>query len=217
MTGMLQTNRLSRRLAIAAGLAAALTIPAASARDEVAPGKPAPAFTAKDSSGKDVSLASLKGKTVVLEWTNHDCPYVKKHYGTGAMQDLQKDATAKGIVWLTVASSAPGKEGHVNGLEAEKLTADRKAAPTAVLLDPDGKLGRSYGASVTPHMFVIDKAGLLAYAGGIDDKPSTNPADVKTARPYVREAIDLVLKGEAVKTASTRPYGCSVKYSTPKS
>ena len=209
--------KLPQTLAIAAAVATLLCAAPASARDEVAPGKPAPEFTAKDSNGRDVKLSSLKGQTVVLEWTNHECPYVRKHYGAGAMQALQKDSTGKGVVWLTIASSMPGGQGHVNGLEAEKLTADRRAAPTAVLLDPEGRVGRTFGASVTPHMFVIDKAGLVAYMGGIDDKPSTNPADLATARPYVREAIDAVLKGEPVKTASTRAYGCSIKYATPKS
>ena len=142
--------RISRRFAAVAGLAALLTVTNATARDEVQPGKPAPDFTAKDATGKDVKLSSLKGKTVVLEWTNQDCPYVRKHYGSGNMQALQKDATAKDVVWLTVSSSAPGAQGHVNGLEAEKLTADRKAAPSAFLLDPEGRVGRLYGATVTP-------------------------------------------------------------------
>ncbi len=206
------------RIAAAAGLTAVLALGGgAHARDEVAPGKPAPAFTARDSNGKDVSLASLKGKTVVLEWTNEHCPYVKKHYGTGAMQALQKHATSKDVVWLTIASSAVGAQGYVDGIEADKLTADRKAVPTKFLLDPDGKVGRSFGATVTPHMFVIDRDGRVAYMGGIDDKPSTNPADVATARPYVREAVDQIVAGQPVKTASTRPYGCTIKYAVPKS
>jgi hypothetical protein len=133
------------------------------------------------------------------------------------MQQLQKDATGQGAVWLSVISSARGQQGHVEPLEADKLTADRTAAPSAVLLDPDGKLGRLYGASTTPHMFVIDQAGTLAYMGGIDDKPSTSPATLKTARPYVREALIALQGGKPVATASTRPYGCSVKYATPRS
>ena len=140
----------------------------------------------------------------MLEWTNHLCPYTVKHYVTGNMQALQKDAAKDGVVWLTVASSAPGMQGHVNGLEAEKLTADRNAAPASVLLDPEGTVGRLYEAKTTPHMFVIDPAGKLVYMGAIDDKPTASPADVKTARNYLREALDAVKAGTPVKTASTR-------------
>lgn len=181
------------------------------------PGKAAPDFTAVDSKGKTVRLSELKGKTVVLEWTNQDCPYVRKHYETSTMQSLQRDATADGVVWLTVSSSAPGFQGHVNALEAEKLTADRKAAPTAFLLDPEGKIGRAYEARVTPHMFVIDKAGLIAYMGAIDDRPTANHDDVKGARAYVREALSAIKSGQPVRTTSTRPYGCSVKYAPARS
>ncbi|MGD9803845.1 MAG: thioredoxin family protein [Hyphomicrobiaceae bacterium] len=183
------------------------------AREGIRPGQPAPDFTASDSSGKPVTLSSFKGKTVVLEWTNHECPYVGKHYGTRTMQKLQEDAKADGVTWLTVISSAPGQQGHVAGLEADKLSADRKAAPTAVLLDDDGKVGRLYGASTTPHMFVIDKAGTVAYMGAIDDKPTTSRESVATARPYVREALIALREGKPVAApTSTRPYGCSVKY-----
>ncbi len=202
------------RAVAAASLAAVLTLPAgALARETVRPGTVAPDFTAEDSTGKPVTLAALKGRTVVLEWSNHGCPYVQKHYGTGTMQQLQKDAAAKGVVWLTVLSSSPGQQGYVQGLEAEQLTADRKAQPAGVLLDPHGKVGRLYGATTTPHMFVIDAEGKLAYMGAIDDKPSTSPASIKGARPYVREAIDALAAGKPVTTASTRPYGCSIKYS----
>jgi peroxiredoxin len=203
-------------LGAAALLAAALALPAAG-RDPVQPGKPAPEFTAKDAAGRDVKLSSYKGKIVVLEWTNHDCPYVKKHYGTGNMQSLQKEAVDQGVVWLTIASSQPGAQGHVNGLEAERLTAERKASPSVFLLDPEGRVGRAYGATATPHMYVIDKAGMLAYMGAIDDKPSTNSADVKGARNYVREAIGAIAAGQPVKTASTRVYGCAIKYQEPRS
>ena len=206
--------RISRRFAAVAGLAALLTVTNATARDEVQPGKPAPDFTAKDATGKDVKLSSLKGKTVVLEWTNQDCPYVRKHYGSGNMQALQKDATAKDVVWLTVSSSAPGAQGHVNGLEAEKLTADRKAAPSAFLLDPEGRVGRLYGATVTPHMYIIKPDGALAYAGGIDDKATTRTADVKDARNFVDEALAELKAGKPVSNSATRAYGCTVKYSS---
>lgn len=199
------------------GTAALILATTASAREALQPGKPAPAFAAKDTNGNPVRLGDHKGKTVVLEWTNHDCPYVQKHYGTGTMQALQRYAKEKGVVWLSVISSAPGRQGHVEGLEADRLTADRGAAPLAVLLDPDGSIGRLYGATTTPHMFVIDKAGTLSYMGAIDDKPSTARETIKAARPYVREALDALGQEKPVATASTRPYGCSVKYGEPRS
>lgn len=208
---------LPRSGAAMAMMAALLVSTSALAREAVLPGKPAPGFSAVDSSGKPIRLEDFKGKPIVIEWTNHDCPFVRKHYESGTMQQLQKDATAKGVVWLSVVSSAPGQQGHVEGIEADKLTADRKAAPTAVVLDPKGDLGRLYGATVTPHMFVIDAKGTLAYMGAIDDKASANPTTLKDARPYAREAIDAVVEGKPVVTASTRPYGCSVKYAEPRS
>ena len=202
-----------RALVALVGLAAALAATAALAREDVRPGAPAPEFSAKDSSGRDVSLARFKGRTVVLEWTNQDCPYVRKHYATGNMQQLQQEAAAQGVIWLTIASSAPGAQGYVDGLAADKLTVDRKALPAAFVLDPDGKLGRLYGATVTPHMYVIDKAGMLVYKGGIDSIPSANTDDIARATQYVRVALDQVLAGKQVAEASTRPYGCSLKYS----
>jgi peroxiredoxin len=197
-------------LALSAGLVLTAYAPMASAKPEL--GKPAPDFTAVDSKGKTVALSELRGKTVVLEWSNHDCPYVRKHYGSGNMQKLQADAARDGVVWLTVISSAPGAEGHVSGAEADKLTASRHAAPAFVLLDEKGKLGRAYDARVTPHMFVIDAEGKLAYMGGIDDKANTDPADIPAAKNYVRAALDAVKAGRPVEAAVTRPYGCSIKY-----
>jgi peroxiredoxin len=175
-------------------------------------GAPAPTFTATATSGKPVSLAEQRGKIVVLEWTNHDCPYVVKHYSTGNMQALQKEATGQGVVWLTIISSAPGTQGHVSAGQADELTTTRKASPTAVLLDPTGVVGKAYGASNTPHMYVIDKAGALMYAGAIDDRPTTRKADVQGAQNYVREALAAVAAGQPVKTPVTRAYGCTVKY-----
>jgi hypothetical protein len=175
-------------------------------------GQPAPEFSAVDSNGKTVKLADFRGKTVVLEWTNDGCPYVKKHYSTGNMQSLQMEETAKGIVWLTVISSAPGAQGHVSGDEANALTTSRGAAPTAVLLDPDGAVGHLYDARTTPHMFIVNGEGALVYMGGIDDKATSEHADVKTARNYVRAALDNLAAGAPVENAVTRPYGCSVKY-----
>lgn len=173
---------------------------------------PAPAFTATTADGKTVSLADFKGKTVVLEWTNHDCPYVRKHYGSGNMQTQQKAATGQGVVWLQVISSAPGQQGFVDGASAAKLNSERGAAPTATLLDPKGELGRLYGAQTTPHMYVIKADGTLVYKGGIDSIASADKADIAKAEPYVTEALAAVAAGRKVEKASTRPYGCSVKY-----
>lgn len=212
------TNTISRRSAMAAGTLLLLTLstPVANAA-EIRPGKPAPDFTVLDSKGKTVRLSDFKGKTVVLEWTNQDCPYVRKHYETGNMQALQKEAAAGGVVWLTVSSSAPGLQGHVNGLEADALTQQRKAAPAAFLLDPAGTVGRLFEARTTPHLYVVDGAGLLAYVGAIDDRPSANQGDVKGARNYVREALAALAVGKPVPVASTRAYGCSVKYGPVRS
>jgi peroxiredoxin len=215
---MLDTIRNFQRAVAHAVLAGAIAaIGASGALAQVQPGKPAPDFAVQDSAGKTVKLSDFKGKTVVLEWTNQDCPYVRKHYGGNNMQTLQKEATDKGVVWLTISSSAPGQQGHVTGLEADELTKTRKASPTAFLLDPEGKVGHMYDARTTPHMYVVDKAGVLAYMGAMDDKPTSNLADLKTARPYLKEAVDAVLAGDPVKVASTRAYGCSIKYATPRS
>jgi len=199
-----------RRSLLLAGGAAALVPATAWASADL--GKAAPAFTATDSNGKSWSLADLKGKVVVLETTNHQCPYVGKHYRSGNMQAQQREATAKGVIWLTVAASAPGEEGFVNAAQANELTTSRKAAPTAVLLDPQSKIARAYGATVTPHMYIIDASGVLVYKGGIDSIPSADTSDVPKATQYVRVALDQVLAGKQVAEASTRPYGCSLKY-----
>jgi peroxiredoxin len=175
-------------------------------------GEPAPAFAAIDSNGKTHRLADYRGRVVVLEWTNHDCPFVRKHYGSGNMQALQKSATDGGAVWLSVISSAPGTQGHVDGAQANRLTAERGAKPTAVLLDPKGEIGRKYDARVTPHMYVIDAKGALAYMGAIDDKPTADPDDVKTAKNHVTAALADVKAGRPAATARTRAYGCTVKY-----
>ena len=192
--------------------AATATLLACSAHAEPVIGEPAPAFSAVDSKGDRHSLADFRGKTVVLEWTNHECPYVQKHYATGNMQALQREATADGVVWLTLISSAPGKQGHVSASEADKLTAERDAAPTAVLFDPDGAIGQAYAARTTPHMYVIDASGTLVYMGGIDDRPTSNHADVEGARNYVREALGALAAGESIAAQKTRAYGCSIKY-----
>jgi peroxiredoxin len=175
-------------------------------------GAAAPAFAAPATTGTNQSLGDLRGKVVVLEWTNHDCPYVRKHYESGNMQALQREATGQGVVWLTIISSAPGTQGYVTPPQADELTSSRKAAPTAVLLDPKGAVGKLYGATNTPHMYVIDKAGVLAYAGAIDDRPTSRKSDVQGANNYVRAALQSVAAGEPVKTPVTRAYGCTVKY-----
>jgi peroxiredoxin len=175
-------------------------------------GKPAPDFSAVDSNGKMHTLKQYRGSLVVLEWTNDQCPFVRKHYGTDNMQALQREATAQGVVWLSVISSAPGMQGYVSGDEANSLTKQRKAAPTAVLLDPKGEVGHAYGAKTTPHMYIIDREGVLVYMGGIDDTPSTDWEDVKTAKNYVHVALNEIMAGQPVSNAVTRPYGCSVKY-----
>jgi peroxiredoxin len=175
-------------------------------------GTPAPDFTGVDTEGVSHKLSDYRGSTVVLEWTNHECPFVQKHYGTGNMQGLQKDAQSQDIVWLSIISSAPGKQGHVSPDQAKQLTQERDAAPSAVLLDADGKIGQAYQARTTPHMFIIDPEGTLAYMGAIDDKPTARWKDVETANNYVRTALAAMGNGQAVESASTRPYGCSVKY-----
>ena len=175
-------------------------------------GVSAPAFTAVDSNGKTHSLADFKGKTVILEWTNHDCPYVVKHYGTKNMQTLQKEAAEAGIVWLSIISSAPGTQGYVQGDEANRISKDQKSVRTATLLDPAGTVGRAYDARTTPHMYIIDAGGNLVYMGGIDDRPTANWADVKGAKNYVRAALADMAAGRPIAAPVTRPYGCSVKY-----
>jgi AhpC/TSA family len=175
-------------------------------------GQPAPDFTALDSKGATVHLSDYRGKTVVLEWTNADCPYTRKHYTSGNMQSVQNLAQQNGIVWLSVISSAPGKQGYVNGAAADALTQARKAAPTSVLLDPTGSIGRLYSAKTTPHMFVIDKNGALQYMGGIDSIASADAGDISRAEPYLKEAMLAVSQGKPAPHAVTKPYGCSIKY-----
>ena len=199
------------RRSVLLGSAALALVPAA-AWANLDVGTPAPLFTGTDSNGKTWSLADLRGKVVVLETTNHDCPYVGKHYRATNMQTQQREAAAKGMVWLTLASSATGEQGYVTAAQANDLTRSRNAAPAAVLLDPQSKIARAYGATVTPHMYVIDATGVLVYKGGIDSIPSADTADIPKATQYVRVALDQVLAGKQVAEASTRPYGCSLKY-----
>ncbi len=207
---MTATRRSLTLPAYGAILAAAILGGPAQADPQV--GQAAPAFSVADTQGKTWTLKDLAGHTTVLEWTNHDCPYVRKHYGAGNMQALQKEAIGQGVLWLSVISSAPGKQGHVTAAEADALTKSRGAVPTAVLLDERGTMGRAYGARTTPHMYLIGPDGTLRYVGGIDDRATADPADITGAKPYVRTALADLAAGRPVADPVTRPYGCSVKY-----
>jgi peroxiredoxin len=204
----------TRRLTILAGaaLAAFMSLPAAAAAAAV--GQGAPEFELADVNGKPVKLADFKGKFVVLEWTNPGCPFVVKHYGSHNMQGLQKDFTAKNVVWLSVSSTARDHADYLPPAALAQRYKEWGAAPSAMLMDDSGKVGKAYGARTTPHMYVIDPKGLLLYAGGIDDKRSANPEDVKTAKNHVRAALDEAMAGKPVSTPSAAPYGCSVKYAS---
>ena len=175
-------------------------------------GSAAPDFSLTDAKGKPHSLAQYKGKYVVLEWFNPECPFVKKHYGSGNMQKLQEEYTSKGVAWLTIDSNAPGTEGNLSADTASKVTTGWKTQQTALLLDPEGKAGRAYGAKNTPNMVVINPEGKIVYEGAIDSKATPNPADIPNSTNYVKVALDELLAGKPVTTSTTKPYGCSVKY-----
>jgi hypothetical protein len=195
---------------LAALTAVAVLAPAALAAPVV--GQPAPGFNLPDVNGKSVALSDFRGKTVVLEWHNPSCPYVKKHYDSGNMQKAQAAAAQDGVVWLTINSGAPGKQGHMSPAEAKAVLARSGAGPSAYLLDPGGEVGKAYGAKTTPHMYVLNASGALVYAGGIDDKPTPNPADIAGARNHVLAALSELKAGKPVSVATSRPYGCAVKY-----
>lgn len=197
-------------LVVAIGWNVAAFRPADATETEI--DQPAPDFTLVDSYGREHKLSDLRGKYVVLEWLNHGCPFVVKHYSSKNMQNLQKKYTGKGVVWYSIVSSAPGKQGHFPPEEANALSKEKGAAPTALLVDSDGKVGRLYGARTTPHMFIIDPEGKLIYNGAIDDTRSTDVEDVKTAKNYVSAALDEAMSGKPVTVATNQPYGCSVKY-----
>ena len=203
--------KLSFRLSACAIVAPALLVVCAAAQN-VRVGVSAPGFIATDSRGQTQDLAQYRGKYVVLEWHNQGCPYTRKHYVSGNMQALQKEWTAKGVVWFTVISSAPGKQGYQTPSEENAYLAQVHAVPTAVLLDPEGKLGRLYSAKTTPQMIVIDPAGKVIYDGAIDSKPTPEVDDIKSADNYVSDALTAAMAGKPVANAFTRPYGCSVKY-----
>jgi peroxiredoxin len=210
--GILKRDRLP--VIFGAGAAAVLTAAAlvVSSASAAPPGKAAPAFTEVNTSGDQISLADFKGKTVILEWTNDGCPFVKKHYNSQNMQDTQAAATADGVIWLSVISSKPGSQGHASAAQADKLTADRGAKPTHVLLDPDGSMGRAYGAKTTPHMYIITPGGDIAYNGAIDSIQSNKIEDIAKATNYVNAALANLEAGKAPDPALTVPYGCDVKY-----
>jgi peroxiredoxin len=180
--------------------------------DEPVIGKPAPVFTLMGTDGKEHSLSDYKGSFIVLEWFNPDCPFVKKHYNSTNMQTLQKYYREKGVVWMVINSSARGKQGYCTAERANEVIKENDMAPTAFLLDHDGKVGRMYGAKTTPHMYVIDKEGLLIYHGAIDNMPSTRIEDIKTAKNYVQTALDEAIAGKSISVKASQPYGCSVKY-----
>lgn len=199
---------MKKLLALAAGAAAL----AGAAFADPAVDAPAPAFSGATSSGETISLDQFKGQNVILEWANDGCPFVQKHYETGNMQKTQAAANETGAVWITVMSSAPGKQGHADATRANKLMKEWASGPDYILLDEEGAVGKAYGAKTTPQMALIDKDGVLRYAGAIDDRPSANHATVKGATNYILAALSSVEKGEAVAVKETKPYGCSVKY-----
>jgi len=200
-------NALRRTLGIAltAGLVAI-------AQAAVAPGVSAPDFTLASVDGASVKLSQYRGKYVVLEWFNSECPFVQKHYNSGNMQQLQSNYTDQGIVWLAINSTNPQHFNYRDAKRSRQIISDWNAKPDSLLLDPGGTVGRAYGARTTPHMYIIDPEGKLAYMGGIDDKPSTNVRDIPAARNYVMAALDELLAGRDVSDSDTRPYGCSIKY-----
>jgi peroxiredoxin len=208
---MVWKPQLSRLSCLLSSLTLVLTLTAANAQT-IRIGAPAPDFKATDSNGKTDSLDQYRGKYVVLEWHNQGCPYTRKHYESGNMQSLQKEWTAKGVVWLTVISSAPGEQGYVTARQENSYLRQMHAAPTAVLLDSDSKVARLYSAKTTPQMVVIDPAGNVIYDGAIDDRPTPDPGDIKGAKNYVNDALNAALAGKAVPTPYTRPYGCAIKY-----
>ncbi len=181
---------------------------------DLKPGDQAPDFETVDTNDNKIKLSEYKGKIVVLEWTNHQCPFVKKHYGTNNIQSMQEKYTQKGVIWLSIISSAPGKEGHINKEEAKKVRESNGVKSTATILDESGEIGHKFDARTTPHMFIIDKEGKIAYMGAVDDKPTTNADDVKIAKNHVTAALDAMLEGKKVELPQTNPYGCSVKYAS---
>jgi peroxiredoxin len=209
---LLRLSRAAAWLLAASTLVPGLTLAAPGAVATV--GQPAPAFTATDLAGKTVSLADFKGKTVVLEWVNPGCPYVRKHYDSGNLPANQREATAQGVVWLAINSTTKSHEDYLAPNALASWMSKHKAAPSATLMDEPGSIGRAYGARTTPHMYIVDAKGVLVYAGAIDNKPSSNPADIPTATNHVKVALADLKAGRPPSAPITRPYGCSVKYAS---
>ncbi len=191
-----------------------LATPQAFGQSQATIGEPAPAFTLPDTEGTEHRLSDYEGQYVVLEWLNFECPFVSKHYGSGNMQSLQETYTDKGVVWLSIVSSAEGKQGYYPPDEMRAQKEKHGGNMDAILMDPSGEVGKMYGAKVTPHMYVISPEGELLYKGGIDDKPTTDEADIEGAKNYVRNALTQAMEGEEVDPKKARPYGCTVKYAT---
>ena len=212
------TARLPRVIcaALALGVLAAGALPATSwaQTNQAEVGEPAPSFTLKAADGDKHSLSDFEGQYVVLEWLNFGCPFVGKHYGSGNMQRLQDTYTDEGVVWLSIVSSAPGKQGYYPPDEMVEQKKKHDGDMTAILMDPDGEVGKTYGATVTPHMYVVSPKGELLYRGGIDDKPTTDEADIEGATNYVRMALDAAMNGEEVRPKRAEPYGCTIKYAS---
>ena len=200
------------RFPVLLGISLSIIFPQVAFPETAAVGKTAPDFTLSDTYGNPHALSNYKGKYIVLEWVNHDCPFVRKHYDSGNMQNLQRYASEHEVVWLSIGSSAPGKQGHFPSEKWNVLTEEKGARPTAVLLDPDGAVGRTYGAQTTPHMYVIDPQGMLVYQGAIDNIASTDPEDASRANNYVKACLNECFSGNTVTNPSTKAYGCSVKY-----
>ena len=194
---------------------AAALFAAGSAQAAATVGQPAPDFTRKDATGKTVRLSDFKGKHVVLEWTNPGCPFVRKHYDSGNMPATQKDATGKGVVWLAINSTEKASSDYLEPAKLAAWKAERKSAPSAILMDEEGTVGKSYGARTTPHMYIVNPQGQLVYAGGIDSIPSARPADIEKATNYVKVGLSEALAGKPISAATTQPYGCSIKYKSP--
>ncbi|PSQ68989.1 MAG: thioredoxin family protein [Bacteroidetes bacterium QH_1_64_81] len=201
-------------LALALLTVVAFAAPVAAQTDQADIGEPAPDFTLKAADGETHSLSDFEGKYVVLEWLNFECPFVGKHYGSGNMQALQEKYTDEGVVWLSIVSSAPGKQGYYPPKEMIEQKKRHNGNMTAILMDPDGEIGKTYGATVTPHMYVINPDGELVYRGGIDDKPTTDEADIEGATNYVDRALTAVMNGEEVSPKQAKPYGCTIKYAS---
>lgn len=213
----MNTPTLIRRSAFAmlvCGLLLAAAAPEAAAQSQAQVGEPAPDFTLKAADGETYSLSDYEGQYVVLEWLNFGCPFVGKHYGSGNMQSLQKTYTEKDVTWLSIVSSAEGKQGYYPPEEMVKQKQKHNGNMTAILMDTSGKVGRTYGAKVTPHMYVINPEGTLIYKGGIDNRPTTDESDIKGAKNYVQMALNQAMNGEEVEVKTAQPYGCTVKYAS---